>query len=104
MLAPITSRGTTVKLPPSSDVNVSCKEVADPGERRDSPLFLDQTEARGTKKIFFDTGTPLISGPGCLPPPPPAPNLKFWMRHCKVRLFKDQTNQKPGFIPRERMN
>ena len=37
MLAPITAGGTPVKLPPSSDVNVSWKVVLDPEEQPGGP-------------------------------------------------------------------
>ena len=40
------------------------------------PLFLDQTEFQGLKKIFFETRSPLISGSGCSAPPPPPLNRR----------------------------
>ena len=44
----------------------------------DSPLFLDQTEARrAEKKIFLTPDSPLISGAGW----PPPSYLKVWIRH-----------------------
>lgn len=68
MLAPMTPGGTPVKFPPSSGVNVSWKVVVDPGERPGGPgvppLFLNQIEARGVEKIFFETGHPVILGSG----------------------------------------
>ena len=48
------------------------------------PLLLDQTKAqRVEKKIFKTALPPYFSGAGWLPfPPPPAPYLKVWTRHC----------------------
>ena len=36
--------------------------VADPGEGRGGPLFLDQTEARRVEKNFLETAAPLSQG------------------------------------------
>ena len=60
--------------------------VADPGEPPPKK-FLDQTEARRAKKIFFETGPPLplISGSAWTPHPVP-PYLKVCI-HCPVPLF-----------------
>ena len=44
-------------------------------------LFLDENEARGAEKFFFRL-PPLVSGSGWLPPSPPAPLSKVWIRHC----------------------
>ena len=58
--------------------------VADLGEGRGPPappLFLYQTETRRAEKIFLETGYP-----PCLrvwmTPPPSAPYLNVWIRHC----------------------
>ena len=44
------------------------------GSRGGPPLFLDQTEARRAKKIFF----------GDYPPPP---YLRIWMTHLELGFF-----------------
>ena len=44
------------------------------------PLLLDQTEARGAGKIFFETGAPPPFSQGVDDRPPP-PYLKVWIRH-----------------------
>ena len=44
------------------------------------PLFLDQTEARRTEKVFFDTA-------------PPPPYFKVWIRHWLFDTFKSDFHQ-----------
>ena len=44
-----------------------------PGGAPPSPLLLDQTEARGAKKIFFGTCAPPFPRGGEAPRPPPPP-------------------------------
>ena len=49
------------------------------------PLFFDQNEARGAKKIFWDPALPLSQGLDDRTPPPPLPYLKVWIHHCAVK-------------------
>ena len=57
--------------------------MADPGEGPEGhgppPLFLDQNEAPGAEKIFFETGPPLSQGLDDSRPPPLAEEV--WIRH-----------------------
>ena len=58
--------------------------VGDPGKGPGGPpppLLLDQTEARGAGKIFFETGAPSPFSQGVDDRPPPPPYLKVWIRH-----------------------
>ena len=62
--------------------------VMDPGEgprgTRPPLIFRPNWGSTGGKKFFGDRTSPpplLISGCG-LPPPPPLPYLKVWIRHC----------------------
>ena len=58
--------------------------VVDPGKGPRgvrAPLFLDQTEAQKTKKIFLET-PPFLRVWMTPPPPSPSPYLKVWIRHC----------------------
>ena len=58
--------------------------VADPGEGPGGPslpLLLDQTEAPGAEKNFWETVPPLSKGLYDRPPPS---YLKVWIRHSIV--------------------
>ena len=45
------------------------------------PSFLDQTKARRAEKKFWRPGLPLSQRLG---DPPPPPDLKVWIRHCRL--------------------
>ena len=67
--------------------------VADPWEGQGArpSLFLDHTEAWRTEKNFLETGPPPFLRVWRLLPPPPAPHLTVWIRHCTVP-FKWKAN------------
>ena len=62
---------------------------------RPPPIYLDQTEARKTEKIFLQTAPPPLSQgiwmmTATNAPPCPPPYLKVWNGHCRQMIRPQQ--------------